>query len=110
MRGTSPEVDAYIAKSAPFAKPILKKLRRFFHEACPEIEEKIKWGVPSFEHKGMVGGFAAFKQHVDFGFWKGALRENKKALATFESFSTNNRNEYVEWMAQGKPRNWKYMK
>jgi len=28
MKNTSPQVDAYIAKAAPFAQPILKKLRR----------------------------------------------------------------------------------
>ena len=59
-----------------------------------------------------------------------ALKTNKKALATFESFSPSHRREYVEWiaeakgedtrkrrletaiewMAEGKPRNWKYTK
>ena len=66
----SPQVDAYIAKAAPFARPIFERLRRLFHEACPAIEEKIKWGCPSFEYEGMVGGFAGFKQHAAFGFWR----------------------------------------
>jgi uncharacterized protein YdeI (YjbR/CyaY-like superfamily) len=59
-----------------------------------------------------------------------ALRKNKKAQATFEAFSHTNKKDYVEWiseaksddtrqkrldqaiewMAEGKPRNWKYMK
>ena len=59
-----------------------------------------------------------------------ALKKHKKARATFEGFSQSNRNDYVEWvveakqeatrvkrlatamewMAKGKPRNWKYMK
>jgi len=59
-----------------------------------------------------------------------ALRKNKKAQATFEAFSYSNKREYVEWIteaksgdtrqkrleqaiewiAEGKPRNWKYMK
>jgi hypothetical protein len=34
-------VDAYIAKSADFAKPILVHLREVVHEACPDIEESI---------------------------------------------------------------------
>lgn len=61
---------------------------------------------------------------------KAALAKNKKALATFEGFSYTNKNEYVEWiteakreatrekrlatalewMREGKPRNWRYMK
>lgn len=70
MPNKSPEVTAYLAKCAPFARPIFEKLRRLFHKACPAIEEKLKWGCPSFEHKGMVGGFAGFKQHAAFGFWR----------------------------------------
>jgi len=193
----NPAVTAYIAKSAPFAKPIFERLRRLFHEACPEIEEKIKWSCPSFEYKGMVGGFAGFKAHAAFGFWRqdvlpdpeglfktrgafgshltdvsqlpsdgilkqyirravelnekgaparfkskpkpplkvpsyfmAAVRKNKKALAAFNGFPPSHKREYVdwvvdakqevtrnkrlqtaiEWMAQGKARNWKYEK
>jgi uncharacterized protein YdeI (YjbR/CyaY-like superfamily) len=59
-----------------------------------------------------------------------ALQRNRKARETFEGFSPSHRNEYVEWiteakrdetrqkriaqalewLAEGKPRNWKYMK
>jgi uncharacterized protein YdeI (YjbR/CyaY-like superfamily) len=59
-----------------------------------------------------------------------ALKKNKKALATFEAFSPSHKKEYLEWiteakteatrekrleqamewMAEGKPRNWKYMR
>ena len=57
-----------------------------------------------------------------------ALKKNKKALATFEGFSNSGKKEYVEWiteaktdetrksrlatavewMSEGKSRNWKY--
>ena len=30
------EVEAYIEKSAPFAKPVLLKLRKLIFQACPE--------------------------------------------------------------------------
>jgi uncharacterized protein YdeI (YjbR/CyaY-like superfamily) len=193
----SAEVDAYIARAAPFARPILRKIRRLFHQACPAIEEKIKWGVPSFERRGRVGGCAAFKHHATFGLWRqdvlpdpqglfrsrspmgcritdvselpsdrvilsyiraavklneegapprarpasrpparvppsllSALRKNPRARAAFEAFPPSHKREYaewiaeakqeetrrrrlataIEWMAQGKPRNWKYMK
>lgn len=69
----SPAVDAYIARSAPFARPILAHLRRLMHRACPKIEETIKWGMPHFEYQGPVAMMAAFKQHVSFGFWKRKL-------------------------------------
>jgi hypothetical protein len=66
-------VDAYIARSRDFAKPILIHLREVLHENCPEVEETLKWSVPHFEYKGPFAGMAAFKEHCTFGFWKGAL-------------------------------------
>jgi len=194
------EVDAYIERAQPFARPILKKLRALFHKGCPKLEEKIKWGMPSFEYKGMLGGIAGFKHHASWGFWKAslikdpngvmksdtnspmaggspkalsdlpkdkyildlirqavelndrgvkipkrigkpkpppkvpaalsaALKKSAKARATFEAFSPSHKREYIEWiieakqdatrqrriaqaiewMSEGKPRNWKYM-
>ena len=35
MANTDPRVDAYIAKSAEFARPILQHLRQLVHKACP---------------------------------------------------------------------------
>ena len=201
MGTKDPRVDDYIERSAPFARPILKHLRRMVHQWCPEVQETIKWGFPHFEYQGVLCSMAAFKQHCAFGFWKGALlagpgrsglkpdaamgqfgritaisdlpsewalrgllqravalneqgvkrpvkprssgertldvpayfmaalRKNARALATFKGFSYSNRKEYVEWvveakgeetrrrrlatavewMAEGKVRNWKYM-
>jgi uncharacterized protein YdeI (YjbR/CyaY-like superfamily) len=198
MGKRDPRVDAYIEKSAPFAKPILKHLRKIVHTGCPAAEETIKWQFPHFDYKGMMCSMAAFTHHCSFGFWKGtlifgnkkteeeamgqfgritsiadlppektlisyvrkaaqlndagvkapgrakpkkkeplkipeyftsALRKNAKATKTFESFSYSNRKDYVEWvaeakreetrnerlatslkwLAEGKPRNWKYM-
>ena len=68
-----PRIDAYIERAAPFAQPILRHARALVHEACPEVEESIKWGMPSFSHAGgILCGMAAFKQHVSFGFWRHA--------------------------------------
>ena len=182
-------VDAYIEKSADFAKPILTFLRDVLHTAVPDVEETMKWSVPFFEYKGPLANMAAFKAHCAFGFWKSslvgtqrfdrieslddlpskrelialakkaaklndegvkverkklapkkdippppelvaALEKNKKAQATFDNFSPSHRREYVqwiaeakaeetrkrridqaiEWLSEGKPRNWKYMK
>jgi uncharacterized protein YdeI (YjbR/CyaY-like superfamily) len=192
-------VDAYITKSADFAKPILTYLREVVHETCPDAEETMKWSFPHFTYEGMLCSMASFKEHCAFGFWKGsliveqdgksadeamgqfgritklsdlpskkvlagyikkamalnesgakvtpkpkrakrelavpdyltvALKKNRKALATFEGFTPSHRREYVEWiteakgedtrqrrleqaiewMAEGKPRHWKYMR
>jgi hypothetical protein len=74
MGKKDPRVDAYIARSADFAKPILKHLRELVHEGCPGVVETIKWGSPSFEHHGILCGMAAFKAHCAFGFWNRALK------------------------------------
>ncbi|HMT39013.1 MAG TPA: YdeI/OmpD-associated family protein [Thermomonas sp.] len=69
-----PRIDAYIERAAPFAQPILQHVRALVHEACPVVEETIKWGMPTFVHAGAIlCGMAAFKQHASFGFWKHAL-------------------------------------
>ena len=68
-----PKVDAYIAKAADFAKPVLEHFRTIVYKASPDITESIKWGVPSFDYKGkMLCSLAAFKQHCALGFWLGA--------------------------------------
>lgn len=195
-----PRVDAYIANSGDFARPVLAHLRAVVHDACPEVEETMKWGFPHFMYHGILCHMAAFKAHCAFGFWKGgrvvgdaapaakdamgqfgritavadlpsraqlarhvktamrlnaeaaaaparpraprrradapsspddlaaALRRNRAARATFEALSPSGQREYVEWiteakrdetrqrrvrtavewLAEGKSRNWKY--
>ena len=78
MSSKDKRIDAYIEKSQPFAKPIMKKLRQLIHKGIPEIEETIKWGMPFFEYKGTVCSFASFKQHATFGFWKYRLLNDPK--------------------------------
>ena len=73
MATNDPRVDAYIAKSQAFAQPILRHLRAVVHEACPDVEEAMKWSFPHFDYRGaMMCSMAAFKQHCAFGFWRGA--------------------------------------
>ena len=200
MPELDPKVDAYIERSAEFAKPVLNHLRSLVHKACPEVTETIKWGFPHFEYKGLLCNMAAFKAHCSFGFWKAALmtdaeqflnrigntgmghfdritnrkdlpadkvmisyireavklneedikipkarslraralvipeafsevlKENKKARAVFEKFPPGQQREYadwisgakteatrekrirqaIEWLEEGKTRNWKY--
>lgn len=197
MTTTDPRVDAYIANAAPFARPLLERLRRDMHAACADLDESIRWGRPVFMHGGrLIAGMAAFKQHASFGYWRGgevvgearnggmgqfgrlctlddlpssaeiaeqvrravdlvetdvprpakartprpalampevmrvALARHSAAKATFDGFSPSQRRDYVEWiieakrddtrdrrlaqalewLAEGKPRHWKYQK
>lgn len=73
---------------------------------------------------------AAKKEAVIPDFFLKQLKKNKNAFTTFENFSPSHKREYVEWiteaktegtknrrmetaiewMSEGKPRNWKYIK
>jgi len=81
MGKRDPRVDAYIAKSADFARPVLEHLRGAVHAACPGVEETIKWRMPFFVHDGPLCYMAAFKRHCAFGFWKGRLLVHTNAAA-----------------------------
>ncbi len=89
MPTVDPRVDAYIEKSADFAKPILTHIRKLVHKACPDIQETMKWSFPHFDHKGTVCSMASFKQHCALGFWKQSLLEQdafpaeKTAMGSF---------------------------
>ena len=73
MSQHDPRIDAYIARSPEFAQPILERARAWVHEACPQVEETLKWGMPTFMYAGSIlCGMAAFKQHATFGFWRHA--------------------------------------
>jgi uncharacterized protein YdeI (YjbR/CyaY-like superfamily) len=84
-----PRIDAYIARQADFARPILEQLREAVHSACPECEETLKWSMPTFMYKGgILASMAAFKAHATFGFWRGSLvvgdgEEQRSAMGQF---------------------------
>lgn len=84
----NPRVDTYIATAAPFAQPILLRLRKLVHLACPESEEALKWGMPSFLYRGKIlCGMAALKAHATFGFWHQGMEKllEKKFGRTLEA-------------------------
>ncbi len=72
MARRDPRVNEYIQECAPFARPILRQLRKAIHAGAPGIEETIKWGMPSFLYQGkIVCGIAGFKAHCALWFWQG---------------------------------------
>lgn len=65
-----PRIDAYIARQADFARPILTHIRVLVHATVPEAGEAIKWGMPFFTYRDQnLCSMAAFKGHAAFGFW-----------------------------------------
>ena len=67
-----PRIDAYIAKAAPFARPILDHVRARVHAVVPDIEETVKWSAPAYVRGGSILLItAAFKAHAALNFWRG---------------------------------------
>ena len=85
MPTIEPRIDAYVEKSADFAKPIMKHLRQLVHKACPDCEEKIKWSMPFFDYKGStLCAMSAFKEHCGFFFWKYKLMKDPEKILQVE--------------------------
>ncbi len=86
MGQRDPRLDAYIAKAAPFAQPILTHIRDVVHEGCPDVVETMKWSSPFFDYAGSpLCAMSAFKEHCRFGFWKGRLVLGDEALGDEET-------------------------
>ena len=87
MGSRDPRIDAYIARSAAFAQPILTHLRDTVHAACPTVEETIKWGAPSFTVDGRILCImAAFKRHCALNLWRGEEIFGKDAEGAMGQF------------------------
>jgi uncharacterized protein YdeI (YjbR/CyaY-like superfamily) len=68
-------VDAFIEKSAGFARPILRHMRELVHATCPNVEETLKWRMPAYMYKGIICMTAAFKKHCAIVFWHASVRK-----------------------------------
>lgn len=77
----SKTVAEYIAHAPAVAQPKLRELRAAFQAAVPTAEESISWGIPFYKLQGPLGGFAAFKHHVGFGFWAPLDNKDLNALS-----------------------------
>ncbi|MDO6435564.1 YdeI/OmpD-associated family protein [Flavitalea sp. BT771] len=74
-------IDAYIIRSADFARPILEHIRKLVHKAWPGVEETIKWGMPFFQNNGSIlCNMAAFKAHCAFGLWNASLLKDPEGI------------------------------
>ena len=61
------DVDAYLAQVPEPARTTLEKLRTMIRAAAPkDATEAISYGIPSFQYKGGLVWYAAFKKHCSF--------------------------------------------
>jgi uncharacterized protein YdeI (YjbR/CyaY-like superfamily) len=75
----NPQVTAYLADCAEFARPIMNHLRQLLHATCPSVVEQIKWGILHFDYHGdMMCIFAAHAKHCSFTFFKQAIMSDAR--------------------------------
>jgi hypothetical protein len=73
------EVDEYIKKQKSPQRDICLRLRGIIFGTFPEIEEEMKWGVPTYA-KGKFY-LVALKDHVNLGFsTKGLSRDDQQSF------------------------------
>ena len=91
MSHHDPRIDAYMERSAEFARPILRHLREVVHAACPEVQE----GDAKQDAMGQLGRITALKDLP-------SKKKNRKAKLIFDAFPPSHRREYAEWVAEAK--------
>jgi len=109
MGTRDPRIDAYIARSADFAQPILTHLREVVHTACPVVDHG-----RSKEAMGQFGRITSLdklpSRKVLTGYIKKAMALNEKGIKSPTRMKRAPRLETaIEWMAEGKSRNWEYL-
>ena len=68
---TEKTVAAYIAQIENWQAEIVSKVRNIILETAPEADEAIKWAQPVYSVNGPFAYIKAFKNSVNFGFWRG---------------------------------------
>jgi hypothetical protein len=85
-------VDAYVVGIRDWRGDTVSALRKLIREVAPEATESIKWGQPVYEVNGPFAHIKAHKNHVNFGFWRGAELTDPKGLLK----GTGSRMRHVE--------------
>ena len=72
--------DSWLVALEPPLRRLAEALRRLIMEACPGMEEAIKWGNPVFEREGKVCYLAATRAYVSLGFFNGAALSDSEGI------------------------------
>jgi len=80
---TPKNIDAYIAGFPSDIQEILQKIRITIKAAAPEAEETISYKMPTFNFKGYLVYFAAYKAHIGFYPAPNGYEEFKEEIAAY---------------------------
>jgi len=61
-------------------QPIVEDLRDFVFASAPHLMEKLKWGNPTYIGKSNVCWIISYRDHVDFGFFRGTELPDPKGI------------------------------
>lgn len=78
MRGMT--VEAYVATLGDWRGEVVSALHQLIREAAPDATSSIKWGQPVYAVNGPFAHIKAFRNHVNFGFWRGAELVDPKGM------------------------------
>lgn len=74
-------VDEYIKNLPSHQAEIVSALRQLVLKTEPETKESFKWAQPVYERGGPFCYIKAFKDAVNFGFWRGVdLKDPNRRL------------------------------
>lgn len=76
-------IDEYIATFPIEIQKILEEIRVTIKSAAPQAEEKISYQMPTFDLKGNLVHFAAFKNHIGFYPTPSGIEKYKKELSIY---------------------------
>ena len=82
------DVDSYIASSGRETRSKLEEIRKIIKSTIPEAEEIIWYGVPFYKYHGELAGFAAYKNHISFGFGAEVLQSKDREMLEKEGYKT----------------------
>jgi uncharacterized protein YdhG (YjbR/CyaY superfamily) len=82
---TPKNVSEYLAGVPEPARSTLKRIRAVIQSVVPaETTEAISYGIPMFKYKGMLVGYAAFKNHCSlFPTGSGVIKTFEKELKDY---------------------------
>lgn len=75
-------VAEYIDGLDGWKSDVGKAVHEIVMAAAPEAKSSIKWAQPVYEANGPFSYFKAFKNSVNFGFWRGVDLDDPQGLLT----------------------------
>lgn len=59
-------IDEYIAQFPASVQATLQRIRQTIHQAAPQAEEAIAYGIPTFKQNGNLVHFGGYQTHIGF--------------------------------------------